>query len=55
MSITPTTSTVLENSSEEQWLADLIVSDPMNRYSCSLQTANVPFIVRQNSSGILGT
>ncbi|XP_048744511.1 protocadherin Fat 4-like isoform X2 [Ostrea edulis] len=52
MSFSSTTSSVFENSTSEEWLSDVIVSDPMNDYTCFLQTTNVPFTVRQNNTGI---
>ncbi|XP_061178339.1 protocadherin Fat 3-like [Saccostrea echinata] len=54
MSFSPTSSSVSENSASEEWLADIHVVDPMRDYFCSLQTANVPFTVRQNNTGVLG-
>ncbi|XP_062603841.1 protocadherin-1-like [Saccostrea cucullata] len=54
MSFSPTSSSVLENSVSEEWLADILVADPMRDYFCSLQTTNVPFTVRQNNTGVLG-
>lgn len=55
MSFSSTTSSVFENSTSEEWLSDVIVSDPMNDYTCFLQTTNVPFTVRQNNTGIQST